>query len=222
MHLENIDKAQFWDKKIVDWENKNYNGRFWGSAIRNRRKLFLQVVGQSLKGKVVLDAGCGSAGLVEDLFAVGIERYIGCDISHVAIAEAKVRAARAGLTLKTELLTGNILNIEKIECDFIFSLGLWDWLSDAEIIAMIKKSNASEYLHSFSEFRISPSQLFHRMYVFSAYGRKNLTYTPRYRPSRQIEDIFKSTSASAPKFFRNSAMSFSTFAMGKAIAPSFV
>jgi hypothetical protein len=211
MSLE-IDKKYFWDHKILGWEKKNYNGMLWGSAIRQRRDLFLSVAGSSLKNKVVFESGCGSAGLVEDLFELGIKKYIGCDLSAVAIQKAKISAARLGLALKTEFLNQCALKVENISCDLNFSLGLWDWLDNDEVTLMMQKTKASSYLHSYSELRHSPSQLLHRMYVFTSYGRKNVAYTPKYRMPEQIAGLMKSAGAPEPKFFRKSSMSFSTFA----------
>ena len=210
LNFEN--KKYFWDNKIIDWEQKNYQGKLWGSAIRSRRNLLIKLTKNSLKGKTVFESGCGSAGIIKDLFELGIKKYIGCDISSIAIDEAKKLASQLGFATQTEFHSKSVLEVPDVSCDFHFSLGLWDWLEDDEIIKMMSQSQAPNFLHSYSERRRSTSQMLHRMYVYTAYGRKNMSYTPKYRSEADIASLLKEADTDKPLTYRNSDMSFSTFA----------
>lgn len=206
-------KKLFWDKKILGWEKKNYEPRLlWGHPIRNRRKLFLNVAETHLKGKLVYEAGCGSAGILEELFSRGIKYYVGCDFSEVAIAQAKVNAARLGLTARTEFHCRSVLDFQGVQSDFTFSLGLWDWLSDREVFETLKSTKSPYFVHSFSEKRKSVSQLLHRAYVYSAYGHRDMSNIPKYRSTSQISDFFQKANQPQPKIHRDNRMSFSAFA----------
>ena len=210
--VEQEHKARaFWDAKILSWERKSYRqGQLWGLPLRWRRQLFLELVGQRLRGKTVFEMGCGSAGLLEDLFSRGIRSYVGCDISTVAIHEAKNRAAALGLSHKVELVRADVLQMPKVSADFGFSLGLLDWLDDEEAAWLL--ALAPHFLHSFSERRLTLSQLLHRAYVYCAYGNRDTSYVPRYRRSERIAEWSSGQGVRAPEFYRDSRMSFSTFA----------
>lgn len=207
-----MDKKHFWDRKILVWEKKNYEGNpLWGSAIRGRQQLFLQLVRPVLSGATVFEAGCGSAQLLEKLFDAGIKSYVGCDISSAGIQEAKARAVRLGVVSKTEFREASATDAGKAQADLSFSLGLWDWLSDGEIHSSLNQVVARYVLHSYSERRRLFSQFLHRAYVYSAYGHKNLSYTPIYRPTEEIVALMNQAGILDSKIYRNSKMSFSSF-----------
>ncbi len=211
--LSTLDKKEFWNKKILPWEKKNYHGGpLWGSAIRWRQRLFLGVAEKSLKGAQVFEAGCGSGLLLEELFAAGIKSYVGCDISPSGIREAKARALQLGVASKTDFHEKSVLEMKDVQTDLFFSLGLWDWLTDEEIDQSLKLVKANRVLHSFSEKRTSLSQMFHRVYVYTAYGHNNMSYTPRYRSLLQVTEALRNTGFQNPVVYRNRRMSFSSFA----------
>jgi len=208
-----MDRIEFWDRKILPWEAKNYQGKAWGAPIRSRRSLFLELARDSLRGKTVLELGCGSAGLLSDLFEAGVTRYIGCDFSPVAIAQARLRAASLGLTDRVELLPVDIEELPRITHDFSFSLGLLDWIEDDELVRALGGLSSRYFLHSYSEKRRSVPQLLHRAYVYSAYGRKTQEYVPRYRETRDILRLFTEARMPLASVFTHRQMSFSAFAL---------
>jgi SAM-dependent methyltransferase len=185
----------------------------WGLPLRRRREFFLAKARHLLRGCTVFEAGCGSAGLLEELFDAGIKRYIGCDFSTVAIEAAQARAVGLGRARDTEFVNLDVLELPSIEVDFAFSLGLFDWLQDDEIICLNQRVRSTTYLHSFSERRRSVSQALHRAYVMSTYGKRDKTYTPLYRKTSQVTPIVVAGGAPAPIYWRHAGMSFSTFAL---------
>ncbi|MEQ1878264.1 MAG: class I SAM-dependent methyltransferase [Bdellovibrionia bacterium] len=214
-----MNEREFWDKKILTWERNSYaEKRLWGGPLRARRDLFLKLSEKHLEGKTVFEAGCGSGRLVEELFARGIKRYVGFDLSPVAIVEAKERALRAGLAGRAEFVAADVSALAQKNksdfgsADFSFSLGLLDWLTDESALTFFRNLKTPSYLHSFSERRFSMARVLHRAYVISAYGRKNLTYTPKYRRVDEIEDLLEESGNREPSIYRNSKMSFSAFA----------
>ena len=205
------DKKEFWNKKILGWENKNYHGGpFWGSPIRWRRRLFLNLAKKVLRGASVFEGGCGSGLLLEELFAAGVRSYVGCDISKMGIEEAKLRAAKLGLATRTDFMEVSVFDLSSVKADFSFSLGLWDWLTDQEILQSLKAVNADHIFHSFSERRSSVSQILHRVYVYAAYGHNNVSYTPKYRSTQNVFNIARENGIS-PAIYRDKRMIFSSF-----------
>lgn len=206
-----VDKKTFWDRKILDWERKNYTPGLWGKAVRERQSMFFELAGKALRGMTVFEQGCGTGRLIERLFELDVSRYVGCDLSEVAIREAKARVARLGLSHKVELHNASVLDLASQPADLAFSLGLWDWLSDEEIARTTASTQATYYFHSYSETEPSLPQFFHRAYVHVLYGHKNGSYVPRYRTSEQITDLMEKQDL--PTFYRNRRMSFSAFAI---------
>ncbi len=150
---------------------------------------------------------------MNDLFALGIKRYIGCDFSGVAIDAAKARSASMDVASKVELLELDVRDVAGIQADFTFSLGLLDWLDDADATRLGATHGSSAFLHSFSEERRNIGQLLHRAYVYSAYGRKDGTYTPRYRTAGTVQRLLTPReTGSELAFYRDGQMSFSVFA----------
>ena len=69
-------------------------------------------------------------------------------------------------------------------------MGLIDWLKPDEINSLVKLSDNKMWLHSFSEKRLSFTQLVHKFYVIIYYGFKNGMYIPRYDKKDDIKKYF--------------------------------
>lgn len=75
-----------------EWGHFEYNDRTWMQGVEDRCALFLKELGcsaEDLKGKVVLDAGCGNASL-----SMGVMRRFGCEVLAADVSESVVRACR--------------------------------------------------------------------------------------------------------------------------------
>ena len=164
-------------------------------------------------GKTVLELGCGSALMMEEIIGWGAKKYVGIDLASVAIDRARERARGNGDLLdKVELIRCDARDIEEQNADICISLGLLDWLHRDEISAIFKKNNAKYYIHSFSERRVSFDQAVHAAYVFFLYGYRNPSYRPKYYSEASIQQCLLESGAPQATIFRSPMLSFGCFA----------
>lgn len=219
-----IEPATFWDKKIKQWEKDKYFNNRKASGIINfdvntsvkaRLELARLILKNVVRDLTVVEVGCGSALLMEDILSFGANKYIGIDVSPVAIEATKQRAQMiqgAENTAKIELITKNVNVLNPIDADICFSLGLFDWLSLDDISLLQKKINSKYYFHTFSEKReLSFQQILHRIYVYLMYGHKNNTYIPQYYSANKISQALDKKNSTHPQFFRHDKLSFGCF-----------
>lgn len=191
-----MDKAGFWDKKILGWEEKRYGRtgglycRLFNRSVQARRELILELLASRVAGKVVLEIGCGSGRLAREVLKLGASKYVGVDLSKVAIGKAKrdfVGDDRA------EFHTSGIQDLPPVDFDFCFSAGLLDWLEDSEIEILTEKTGDRDFLHSFSEARSGDFvRRIHAKYVHLKYGHATKQYVPRYHTESEIRQFFGS------------------------------
>jgi SAM-dependent methyltransferase len=191
-----VQAVNFWNERILLWEKTRYGEdaasfswleRFSGGASRSVRyrmelaeKLLLPVV----KGKTVLELGCGTARLAEPLLAAGARHYTGLDIAGCAIQEA---IRRVGERRDLHLRICDVTQMTRLDADIVFSLGLLDWLPLTKVEHLLQLSASTRFLHSFSEQRPSPAQWVHRAYVHLAYGHRSGKYVPQYYPAKRLQ-----------------------------------
>ena len=209
-----ISKNKFWSDKILGWEKSRYN--FKDKPIDKKRsnnsvnerlivakKLLLNLV----PNKKILEIGCGSGLLAEELIKAGAKSYLGYDFAETAIKNAQERCKREA---KIRFNLGSVDEIKiNEEYEVIFSLGLIDWLEEEEIKKLVELSKDKIWLHSFSEKRQSLTQLIHKIYVTCLYGYKNGMYIPRYDTKEDIKRYFQSDNIN---FFQSSKLSFGVIA----------
>lgn len=221
------DKGLFWNKKILEWESNRYNDQdaegileklanVFNSALKNRMDFAYNILESKVDGAKVLEIGCGSGIFADKLFLDRKpEKYLGIDISPLAICEANRRffAANDNVTFIHEDITSEcyIKELDQ-EFDIVFSLGVLDWLTIDEIHSFFSKYslNYADNLHSFSEKRFSLKQLFHSVYVNNKYGKDNGMYVPHYYTDVEMLSALNLGGRDV-NFFRDKRMSFSTF-----------
>lgn len=212
---KNFNKMEFWNDKIIDWENNRYTERYSSiinRSVRNRMLIAASMLKQYSKDLVIVEVGCGTARLMPFFIDLGVRKYVGIDFSRYAIEVARERAKKLEYPFKIDLIQADVTNFKKINADLCFSLGLLDWLTDQGIRSLMKNIKAHYYLHSFSEKTNNIQQLLHRIYVYLKYGYKTKTYMPRYFKREEIDAIFAQCEYKQPKYFVDSEMSFSCFA----------
>lgn len=212
---KSINKIEFWDRKIIDWDNASYSNSFRSiimGSVNNRMLIASQLLKQFTKDKIVVEVGCGTARLMPLLLKSGANKYIGVDFSTCAIEAAKERAKEQGLSAKVDLICEDIINLKTIKTDLFFSLGLLDWLTDNEIYLLLNNIETKYYLHGFSEQKMNVQQLTHRLYVYLKYGYKNQKYVPHYYTREHVSSLFARCGLETPEYFTNCKMSFSCFA----------
>jgi 2-polyprenyl-3-methyl-5-hydroxy-6-metoxy-1,4-benzoquinol methylase len=215
-----IDKKFFWENKIIEWEdiryknisqNQNFFEKFvniTNKTLTSRLNTTLKILKPLVKNKKVVELGCGSGFLAKEIIQSGAKSYTGYDISENAISRAIDLSKKYNYHDKTNFYPKSILQISLLEADYVFSLGLTDWLDDDELKHLFEISKNSENLHSISEDKKSFSQLLHKTYVFLSYSRKTNGYAPRYLKSKKISKLLKINTKKEIFEYRDKNMSF--------------
>lgn len=215
-----MDPRAFWEQKIIGWEKNRYGGgaaadpalealaRQLSGSLGFRLQFTGQFLADRVRGKRVVEIGCGSGLLAPTLMKAGASSYLGIDIAEAAITSAREHAAVLGLGDKVRFERSDILSLGPLEADVVFSLGLVDWLSHAEIAHMFKISGSADYLHAISEKRLSLSQWVHRAYVHVSYGYKSNGYVPQYHTIDEISALIRPHHSGAIHVFRDRRLSF--------------
>ena len=216
---DTVDRKRFWDRKILAWEERKYvepkkllHRVFdvnW--SLRTRLHIARRLVTQLAKGRTILEVGCGSARLLPDIVAAGAARYIGVDISRIALETARANAKRLAGTTAIELHDMDIADLPPMAPDICFSLGLLDWLQPEEILRMLRQIRCTYYVHSFSERCASPEQLLHRLYVHWMYGHRTKSYVPQYYTGARMQAMFSASYGEPVRLFRSRDLSFGAF-----------
>ncbi len=188
--MNSSEKKLFWSRKILDWEKSRYTQkhgilkRHINSSVLYRLNYAKQFLLKHCTGKHITELGCGTALLLEDLLSSQTQHYYGFDFATPAIELLKQRYSD---NPKVSLSEKAITQIESLNTDIVFSLGLLDWLDLSEIDHLFKISNNAHFFHTISEKRPGPTQLIHKLYVYVFYGHKSQGYTPQYY---SVDEIF--------------------------------
>lgn len=202
-------KIEFWNQKILLWENKKYDNApkllDVNSSIKYRLYLAASLLHQISEKKSLLELGCGSGRLWEQIKSLNLNSYEGMDFSEAAIT-AFQNKTKDFKDFKISLLCSDCTdNIPS--ADIVISLGLLDWLSMKQIKKIANSCQTSLYFHSFSEKKISISQIAHSLYVFISYGYRTKTYSPCYRNADDLLSVF----GTKAKIYRDPKLSFGAF-----------
>lgn len=209
----NIDlKKEFWDQKILRWEKEKYLDKSLlldvNSSVKFRMVLTKKILSKISKNKTLLEIGCGSALLLNNLKKMGVKKYIGIDISSEAIKKAEIKAKKIN-GIEFQFINADVSKIKSINVDIFFSIGFLDWISIEEIKEMNSKISSKFFFHSFSEKRFSFVQMLHKLFVYTKYGYKSKGYQPQYYHPNQIIECFSNNQVNLD-FFREKKLSFGT------------
>ena len=86
-------------------------------------------------------------------------------------------------------MASSVAEMQPLSADLVISLGLFDWLTDDEIIDLFRKSGSADFLHAIAERRRGIQQWLHRSYVQLAYGYRTNSYRPRYFKCDQVRRL---------------------------------
>lgn len=196
-----VDPKAFWEQKILTWEEGRYEPRkarggileriadASSRSLRFRIKVGVELIEPYIKGRSVLEIGCGSGLIAQRFIDLGATSYVGIDIAESAIAIANKRKAEQGWSDRITFKVDTVRDMPRVEQDVVFSLGVLDWLTDAELATMFEKQGKADFLHAIAEKRNSLSQFAHRAYVHVSYGHKTGAYVPRYFPASFIAGL---------------------------------
>ena len=218
-----MDPKKFWDDKILGWEDGRYNfsdntssmlekiADQASASLRFRLNFAKELLLPHVTGKKIIEIGCGSGYLTANLVQAGAESYVGYDIAAAAIERARTISLDAGISSQVKYIHSGLENIESLDADIVFSLGLLDWLNDAELEKLFCISGNARWLHAIAEKRFSASQWLHRLYVQISYGYKNRGYIPRYYKCSHIEEIARRYCSNPITVIRDPRLSFGLF-----------
>jgi SAM-dependent methyltransferase len=227
------DPKKFWEDKILTWEVGRYEPRkakgnvlerladASSRSLRYRIQIGVELLREHVKGKSVLEVGCGSGLVAQRFIDAGATRYVGFDIAENAIVNANKLKAEQGWSDRISFHVGTIDQMPAVKEDVVFSLGVLDWLTDAELETLFARQGQAHFLHAIAEKRVSLSQYAHRAYVHVSYGHKTGTYRPRYFTAAQIARLAAKHRKGSYYAFRNPKLSFgaliSSFPIGDKI-----
>jgi SAM-dependent methyltransferase len=228
------DPKAFWEDKIQTWEEGRYEPRKSkggilekiadnaSSSLRYRIQVGVSLIEKHVKGKHVLEVGCGSGIIAQRFLDAGALSYHGIDIAEAAIEIANKRKKDQGWGDKITFAVGTIGDMPKVQQDIVFSLGVLDWLTDEELAILFERQGKADFLHAIAEKRRSVSQYAHRAYVQVAYGHRTGAYRPRYFTAAEIARHAAKNRGGPFYAFRNPQLSFgaliSSFPVGDQIA----
>lgn len=215
-----FDAKEFWENKILPWENGRYETDTSSPALLERLadrasrslRFRIEITGRLLAphvaGKKVVELGCGSGILTERILQAGATSYTGYDIAESAISAARERARTFERADSVKYELKPVSDLPPLDADIVFSLGLLDWLTDDELEILFKQSGDADYFHAIAEKRSSISQLIHRAYVQISYGHRTGAYRPRYYTIEDIRRISAPTNDRSIFVYRDPRLSF--------------
>lgn len=224
-----IDRKAFWNAKILGWEDSRYGtagpsvvedvaGRI-SSSVRFRMVAAAALLKPHVQGRLVVELGCGSGLLAETLVAAGAAGYRGFDISDSAVERARRRVATSAFTGRISFEARPVSALEPQGDALMLSLGLFDWLTPAEIDHIFEIGRQGSYLHAVAERRASLQQMIHRCYVYFAYGHRSGGYAPQYHTVAQIAEAARGHGLAEPNVHRDRRMRFGIFVTDLPVSP---
>ncbi|HLC53611.1 MAG TPA: methyltransferase domain-containing protein [Candidatus Nanoarchaeia archaeon] len=183
-----MDSRQYWNKKIIDWENsinqdqrtsliESLAGKF-RKPLLVRKDICLELLKKVGKGKTVLELGCGSGFFAfKALKEVNPKKIIGIDISRNAISRAKKIKKDLGIGKEAEFIEGDTSSMNIPAADVTVGLGFLDYLTAEEIINLMKRLKSKHIIFTFSEKKASFYRYLHILYLISQHCPKHYYYT---------------------------------------------
>lgn len=183
-----MDSKEYWDKKIIDWEDstrtaegvsfiERLGARFRG-PLGARSRIAFEALDPFVHGKTVLELGCGSGYFAMELFdRCKLAHLTGIDLSSRAIERAAVLAKEPGVEKHCTFLEGDAASTAGYETDITIGLGLLDYLSPEELTKLFTEMKSPHFLFSFAERRPMLMRYIHILYMRSQRCPKHFYYT---------------------------------------------
>src|SRR3990167_3985509 len=132
-------QKEYWDKKINEWSSASY-GRdsqisvlekiaTYFRSVEKRKDAAVKILAPYVKGKVILDLGCGLGEFTFDIIRYKPKKILAIDISKNAVHEAGIIAKKKKLNGKVTFEVADVVKLKKLPpSDIIVGLGFIDYL----------------------------------------------------------------------------------------------
>lgn len=169
-------QKDYWDRKIKEWSEASYEKKtrsliekaasLFRSGITGRMEVAFKIVGPRVKGKTIMDMGCGIGDFCFAMTKYQPKKIIGVDISQVAVKEAQKRAKAKKLEKKVEFIQADVANIKKMpDFDIAVGLGFIDYFNEEELKKVFRVLSGNYFFFSMFEKKISLVNILHAFYV---------------------------------------------------------
>jgi SAM-dependent methyltransferase len=168
----------YWNDRIGSWDSSVYRRRgaepwierlaapFRGN-LRERKAYALDALVRAAPRRV-LELGCGTGELFASLPAgTPRERYVGVDISAVAVEQARERARGAAAGVSPEFVASSLRELDPSrydDADFVVALGLLPYITDDEVGVLARLLRGRRFLFDFHQAGRTPWNLMHAFY----------------------------------------------------------
>jgi len=198
--MASSDPKAFWEARIESWDASRHEGKknalsflHWATknpdeSVHFRNQVVLEHITPHIQGKRVVELGCGTGRMALELMERGAGSYCGYDFtpSGIRIAQKRIeKIERNDLRNSIHFELADIATLQKIEADFVFSMGLFYWIPPPLIDHVFSISQGIDFLHNFSEKIFNPRQVLKFLFARSFY--RNLK--DHKSSSRKIEII---------------------------------
>jgi SAM-dependent methyltransferase len=186
-----MEREEYWDRRILSWEAARYSGLAafnpFSFPVQARLELALSLLRETLpETRLLLDLGCGTGRLAKRLEDFPGPRYLGLDLSEVAVAAARRRFPPGEQRFLFQAV--DVCSGEKVlEADTVVMLGLSDWLEPLELQAVLERVRSRRLILSYSA---PMNPLFRRAYL--AYRRLRFGQGPAYEPRSYSDEEISS------------------------------
>jgi SAM-dependent methyltransferase len=166
----------YWGSEIGHWARTSYErshvsglvSKFMAhlrSSVEARAITAGKILAPHVKGKTLLDLGCGHGGFALSMLEAGATRVIGWDIAPQAIELANEQVKKLGVGDRAEFKVALVEDANFPETDFVTGLGLLDWMPPHEIKTMLGRLSGRKAMFSYSELDGSFDEIVHRIWL---------------------------------------------------------
>ncbi|MDH4223848.1 MAG: methyltransferase domain-containing protein [candidate division Zixibacteria bacterium] len=150
---------KYFQKKAIRFdtiyeENKSFSqkvvDRLFRQVVKDRFDLTFQKISE-LKGKTVLDVGCGSGRYTLEFVRKGAEKIVGIDFAHSMIDLANSYVKDLAEKERYQFICGDFMKYDfKDQFDYILAMGLFDYLrTPSDYLAKMKSLACGKIIASF-------------------------------------------------------------------------
>jgi len=167
---------QYWDREIDHWARTSYDPaqarglvpRIMArlrSSVDARGRIASQLLAPRIKGRTLLDLGCGDGRFALAMLDAGAARVEGWDIAPAAVEIARKRAAERGVADRADFHARSVDDADLPATEFTTGLGLLDWMPPEAIRRLLGRVRGRRVMFSYSEQDGTFAELVHRVWL---------------------------------------------------------